>query len=115
MNRDGWLVVYDARATVSHDHRLAPGAFLARRRDYAMSIAPLAQRHPRAVPALRGDPGSLAVLALLALRRSRAAAAVPAVHALRLRRRLDGHATQPGRLALELGAQRRHAQHQFAR
>jgi mycofactocin system glycosyltransferase len=97
-----WLVTYDPRATVRHDHRLASRAFVARRRDYARSIAPLAQRHPHAVPALHTDPASLATVALLAAGRPRMALTVFSVGVLRLRHRLRGHAERPGALALEL-------------
>lgn len=100
----GWRVIYDPRAGVRHDHRLAPGAFVARRRDYAMSIAPLAKRHPAAVPALQADFGTLALLALLTAGRMRPALALLVLRAFRLRRQLGGRTAEPSRLALELTA-----------
>lgn len=100
----GWLVRYDPAATVRHDHRLSPGGFAARRRVYAMSIAPLARRHPQALPALRADPMTAAAIALLALRRPRAALGLLAIGTVRLHRQLRERTAHPVRLSLLLAA-----------
>jgi hypothetical protein len=49
----GWRVLYAPDTHVWHDHRVRLGAFVARRRVYASSVAPLARRHPAALPAAR--------------------------------------------------------------
>src|SRR6185369_3744640 len=77
--------------------------FIARRWAYARSIAPLASRHPDAVPALRADAASAVIVALVAAGRPRAAAALLAARALHLRRGLRAAGVgEPGRLAAEL-------------
>lgn len=47
----GWHIRYEPRAAVAHQHRVRPGEWLRRRRDYGTSAAPLELRHPGTVPA----------------------------------------------------------------
>jgi mycofactocin system glycosyltransferase len=100
----GWLVRYEPRARVRHAHRVSPLAFAARRRDYARSVAPLALRHPRALPALRADWAMVAALALLASGRRRGALGFVSLRTVRLHRELRAHTEQPTRLAVRLAA-----------
>lgn len=104
MHADGWRVAYDPTAIVRHAHRTRPVAFVRRRYEYATSIGLLANRHPQALPAVRLDPASLAVVGLLALGRPRAAAAIVAARTVRLRRALRGRTARPGLLACDLTA-----------
>jgi mycofactocin system glycosyltransferase len=100
----GWLVRYEPAATVRHAHRLAPGPFVARRRQYAMSIAPLSRRHPEALAAFRGHPATTAAAVLLAARRPGAALALLALRAAGLHREIGDRTTHPIRLAARLTA-----------
>ena len=104
MHADGWRVAYDPTATVRHAHRTRPVAFVRRRYEYATSIGLLARRHPQALPAVRLDAASLAVMGLSALGRPRTAAAIVAVRTVRLRRALRGRTARPGLLACDLTA-----------
>ena len=98
----GRRVAYDPAATVRHAHRLRPAPFWRRRWDYARSIGPLARRHPHALPALRTEPWSAAIIGLLLLRRPVAAAIVAAARVEILRHRIAKHSDHPTTLATEL-------------
>jgi mycofactocin system glycosyltransferase len=83
----GWHVRYEPRAAVGHQHRVRPGAWLRRRRDYGTSAAPLELRHPGTVPACAMSGWSaLAWLAVAAGRPAAGAAITGAATALLARR-----------------------------
>ncbi|HEV7752746.1 MAG TPA: mycofactocin biosynthesis glycosyltransferase MftF [Baekduia sp.] len=100
----GWRVAYDPEARVRHEHRVRPVPFLVRRWDYARSIGPLARRHPDALPALRFDGWTAAVVALVVGGRPAPAAALALVRGRRLQGELAARSDQPGLLAAELSA-----------
>jgi mycofactocin system glycosyltransferase len=88
----GWRLRYAPVARVAHDHRTSLRAWWLRKAFYGTGAAPLALRHPGAVPPMVLTPWSAAVSVLLLLARPRAALAalaVGAVAAHRLARRLD--------------------------
>jgi mycofactocin system glycosyltransferase len=88
----GWRVRYEPAATVAHDHRVAVRDWLRRKAFYGTSAAPLALRHPGAVPPLASAPWAAAAWALLLAQRRwsvPAAAAVTGVATVRLARKLD--------------------------
>jgi mycofactocin system glycosyltransferase len=84
----GHRIVYDPRVAVRHDHRVTPGAFLRTRWAYAASIAPLARRHPDALPAVRLHPLTAGILVAATTRRAGLTALLAAVLVARLRRRV---------------------------
>ncbi|HET6506961.1 MAG TPA: mycofactocin biosynthesis glycosyltransferase MftF [Baekduia sp.] len=102
MDDAGVLVRYEPAVSVRHDHRVTPVAFATRRLAYAGSIGPLAQRHPRALPALRADPAMAAAVGLLAARRPVGAATAAAVALARVTRWVAGASDRPVPLAAEL-------------
>jgi mycofactocin system glycosyltransferase len=88
----GWRVRYEPAAQVAHDHRVKVRDWLRRKAFYGTSAAPLAERHPGAVPALAAAPWSAAVWALLLLQRRwsvPAALAVTGVATARLAGKLE--------------------------
>ena len=84
----GWRVRYEPDAEVAHDHRTRARAWLARRADYGMSAAPLATRHPQALPAVSMSGWSAAAWALTAAGSPLAGAALTAAVSARLADRL---------------------------
>lgn len=91
LHRAGWAMRYEPSSRVAHDHRTHPAEWLRRKAFYGTGAAPLAQRHPGAVPPMVLSPWTAAVcLLLLAQRRDATAAAgiVTVVAAGRLSRRL---------------------------
>ncbi|MEJ8280520.1 mycofactocin biosynthesis glycosyltransferase MftF [Pseudonocardia spirodelae] len=87
----GWAMRFEPASRVAHDHRTRPGEWLRRKAFYGTGAAPLAQRHPGAVPPVVLSPWTAAVcLLLLAQRRgaTAAAAVVTAAATERLSRRL---------------------------
>lgn len=90
--RAGWRLRYEPTSRVAHDHRATLCAWWLRKAYYGTGAAPLALRHPGAVPPMVLSPWSAAVGALLLLSRPRAvlvAGLVSAVAAERLSRRLE--------------------------
>ncbi|MGI9002865.1 MAG: mycofactocin biosynthesis glycosyltransferase MftF [Pseudonocardia sp.] len=88
----GWRLRYEPSSRVAHDHRSTLYAWWLRKAYYGTGAAPLALRHPGAVPPMVLSPWSAAVSALLLLSRPRAVLAaglVSAVAAGRLARRLE--------------------------
>lgn len=87
----GWAMRFEPTARVAHDHRTRPGEWLRRKAFYGTGAAPLAQRHPGAVPPVVLSPWTAAVcLLLLAQRRGATAVAgvVSVVATERLSRKL---------------------------
>ncbi len=77
LGRAGWRIRYDPSVRARHEEPLTWRALLARRFRYGTSTAPLARRHPGAVPPLVLHPWSAApVVALLAGRPGLAVAAL---------------------------------------
>ncbi|HWI71002.1 MAG TPA: mycofactocin biosynthesis glycosyltransferase MftF [Baekduia sp.] len=99
---EGWRVAYDPVATVRHDHRVQPRAFARRRLAYAHSVGPLARRHPAALPAVRLEPWSAAIVLLGVAGCPAAAVTLFGARVAVLRRRLRGRADRPTVLASEL-------------
>jgi mycofactocin system glycosyltransferase len=100
----GWRVRYEPAAEVAHDHRVQVRDWLRRKAFYGTSAAPLAQRHPGAVPPLAAAPWSAAVWALLLLQRRwsvPAGLAVTGVATARLARKLE-RSDHPWRAAAAL-------------
>ncbi|GEL17038.1 mycofactocin biosynthesis glycosyltransferase MftF [Pseudonocardia asaccharolytica] len=101
MHAAGWRLRYEPAAGVAHDHRATFGAWLRRKAFYGTGAAPLALRHPGAVPPMVLSPWSAAVCTLLACQRGRAtalAAVIMGVAAERLSRKLF-RLTHPRRCA----------------
>ncbi|WP_330255113.1 mycofactocin biosynthesis glycosyltransferase MftF [Nocardia sp. NBC_00565] len=66
LHRAGWRIRYDPAVQVEHEEPATIGDLLIRRFRYGTSAAPLAQRHPSAIPPLVVAPGpALTVLAVL--------------------------------------------------
>ncbi len=87
----GWRLRYEPGSRVAHQHRTTLRAWWLRKAYYGTGAAPLAMRHPGAVPPMVLSPSSAAVGGLLLLGRPRAvlaAAAVGVVAAERLSRTL---------------------------
>ncbi|MEQ3539904.1 mycofactocin biosynthesis glycosyltransferase MftF [Pseudonocardia tropica] len=87
----GWAMRFEPVARVAHDHRTHPGEWLRRKAFYGTGAAPLARRHPGAVPPVILSPWTAAVcLLLLAQRRGATAlaAVVTGVATERLSRKL---------------------------
>ncbi|MFP5019605.1 mycofactocin biosynthesis glycosyltransferase MftF [Pseudonocardia phyllosphaerae] len=100
----GWAMRFEPASRVAHDHRTAPTQWLRRKAFYGTGAAPLARRHPGAVPPMVLSPWSAAVcLLLLAQRRSTtlAAVAVSVSAAERLSRKLT-RLERPRRTAAHL-------------
>jgi mycofactocin system glycosyltransferase len=100
----GWRVRYEPAAQVSHEHRVHVREWLRRKAFYGTSAAPLALRHPGAVPPLASAPWSAAVWVLLLAQRRwsvPAALGVTAVATARLARRLE-RSEHPWRAAAAL-------------
>ncbi|MGH3564716.1 MAG: mycofactocin biosynthesis glycosyltransferase MftF [Pseudonocardia sp.] len=88
----GWRLRYEPTSRVAHDHRATLYAWWLRKAYYGTGAAPLALRHPGAVPPMVLSPWSALVGALLLRSRPRAvlvAGLVSAVAAERLSRRLE--------------------------
>ncbi|MBP2365543.1 mycofactocin biosynthesis glycosyltransferase MftF [Pseudonocardia parietis] len=88
----GWAMRFEPLARVAHDHRTRPWEWLRRKAFYGTGAAPLAQRHPGAVPPVVLSPWTAAVcLLLLAQRRgaTAVAAGVTVVATERLSRKLS--------------------------
>ncbi|MBN9737198.1 MULTISPECIES: mycofactocin biosynthesis glycosyltransferase MftF [unclassified Pseudonocardia] len=76
LHRAGWAMRFEPQSRVAHDHRTRPGEWLRRKAFYGTGAAPLAQRHPGAVPPVVLSPWTAAVcLLLLAQRRGATAVA----------------------------------------
>jgi hypothetical protein len=90
----GWRMRFEPAARVAHDHRTTRGAWALRKAFYGTGAAPLALRHPGAVPPMVLSPTSAAVGALLLLARPWSAPAAVAVGAV-------GAGRLAGRLAVE--------------
>lgn len=101
----GWTVRYAPDTHVWHDHRIRLREFVSRRRTYAASIAPLAKRHPGALPAARLNSQMVLPWALLFGGRPRVAAALALVSAIRLASRLQAVSDRPHRVAGGIVAQ----------
>lgn len=84
----GWLVRYEPAATVRHEARLEPVAWVTRRFDYGTSAADLHERHPGRLAPARLSAWNLVSLGLLVSCRPRSAALVSIVAAAVLGRRL---------------------------
>ena len=84
----GWRLRYEPAARVAHDHRTTLRAWWLRKAFYGTGAAPLALRHPGAVPPMVLSPTAAAMSVLLLLGRPVAALAVGAVAAERLSRKL---------------------------
>ncbi|MDN5858614.1 MAG: mycofactocin biosynthesis glycosyltransferase MftF [Pseudonocardia sp.] len=100
----GWRCRYVPAARVAHDHRTTVAAWLRRKAFYGTGAAPLAIRHPGAVPPVVLSPWAAAVgAALLVARPWSGAVAVLAcaVTVERLARRLD-RLTRPRAVAVRL-------------
>ncbi|MEU6699209.1 mycofactocin biosynthesis glycosyltransferase MftF [Pseudonocardia sp. NPDC046786] len=74
----GWAMRFEPAARVAHDHRTDPAEWLRRKAFYGTGAAPLALRHPGAVPPMVLS-GPAAAVCLLLLARRRGATAVAAV------------------------------------
>jgi mycofactocin system glycosyltransferase len=98
----GWQVRYEPGASVGHQHRVRPGEWLRRRRDYGTSAAPLELRHPGTVPALRMSGWSALAWLAAMLGRPAGAAAVTGVTTALLARRLAPLTPDPWPLAARL-------------
>lgn len=88
----GWRLRYEPASRVAHDHRTTFLAWWSRKAFYGTGAAPLALRHPGAVPPMVLSPWSAAVGALLLLGTPwsvLAAVVVSGVSAERLARRLQ--------------------------
>lgn len=88
----GWRLRYEPASRVAHDHRTGLRSWWLRKAYYGSGAAPLALRHPGAVPPMVLSPWSVAAAGLLLLRRPLAAAAVVVCAAERLARQLKGTA-----------------------
>jgi mycofactocin glycosyltransferase len=97
----GWRLRYEPASRVAHDHRTDPRAWWTRKAYYGSGAAPLAKRHPGAVPPLVLSPWSTVVVGLLLARKPLAALAVAAWAAERLARQLSGMA-HPRRAAARI-------------
>lgn len=87
----GWRMRFEPASRVAHDHRTRPSDWLRRKAFYGTGAAPLALRHPGAVPPVVLSPWSAAVCGLLLAQRrgtAQAAAIVTAVATERLSRKL---------------------------
>ncbi|WP_132428631.1 mycofactocin biosynthesis glycosyltransferase MftF [Pseudonocardia endophytica] len=87
----GWRMRFEPSARVAHDHRTRPSEWLRRKAFYGTGAAPLALRHPGAVPPVVLSPWSAAVCGLLLAQRRPAvlaAGVVTAVATERLSRKL---------------------------
>ena len=87
----GWRMRYEPAARVAHDHRVRPAQWLLRKAFYGTGAAPLAQRHPGAVPPMVLSPWTALVCLLLLAQRRRAllgAGVVTAFATERLSRKL---------------------------
>ena len=84
----GWRLRYEPAARVAHDHRTTLRAWWLRKAFYGTGAAPLALRHPGAVPPMVLSPTAAAMSVLLLLGRPVAALGVGAVAAERLSRKL---------------------------
>ena len=87
----GWRMRFEPASRVAHDHRTRPSQWLRRKAFYGTGAAPLALRHPGAVPPVVLSPWSAAVCVLLLVQRRPAvlaAAVVSAVATERLSRKL---------------------------
>jgi mycofactocin system glycosyltransferase len=87
----GWRMRFEPASRVAHDHRTRPSEWLRRKAFYGTGAAPLAVRHPGAVPPVVLSPWSAAVCVLLLAQRGpalAAAAVVTAVATERLSRKL---------------------------
>jgi mycofactocin glycosyltransferase len=85
---DGWLVRYEPAATVAHQTRLAPSAWIGRRYAYGTSAGALARRHPGRLAPARLSGWSVASILLVGAGRHGAALAVTGIAAGLLHRRL---------------------------
>ncbi|MBA3906326.1 MAG: mycofactocin biosynthesis glycosyltransferase MftF, partial [Pseudonocardiales bacterium] len=85
----GWRLRYEPTARVAHDHRTTFRAWWLRKAFYGTGAAPLALRHPGAVPPMVLSPTAAAMSVLLLLQRPLAALAVAGVATLRLSRKLQ--------------------------
>jgi mycofactocin system glycosyltransferase len=97
----GWQLRYEPAARVAHDHRTDPCEWWLRKAYYGSGAAPLALRHPDAVPPLVLTPWSAGVVGLLLVRRPLVAAAVALAAMERLARQLPGMA-HPRRAAARI-------------
>nr|WP_222132543.1 mycofactocin biosynthesis glycosyltransferase MftF [Pseudonocardia sp. C8] len=91
MHAAGWAMRFEPTARVAHDHRTRPAEWLRRKAFYGTGAAPLALRHPGAVPPMVLSPWTAAVCLLLLVQRrgtTAAAATVTAVATERLSRKL---------------------------
>lgn len=86
----GWRLRYEPASRVAHEHRTSPGAWVARKAFYGTGAAPLALRHPGAVPPMVLAPWSALVAGCLLARRPLGALAVAAWATARLARQLPG-------------------------
>ena len=102
----GWAMRFEPAARVAHDHRTDPAEWLRRKAFYGTGAAPLALRHPGAVPPMVLSGWTAAVCLLLLARRRGAtavAAVVTAVATDRLSRKLT-RLERPRRSAARLTA-----------
>lgn len=102
----GWSMRFEPVSRVAHDHRTRPAEWLRRKAFYGTGAAPLAQRHPGAVPPVVLSPWTAAVCVLLLAQRRGAGAlagVVTVVATERLSRKL-GRLRHPRRTAARLTA-----------
>lgn len=100
--RAGWIVRYEPRGRVLHDHRVRLGAFMTRRRLYARSVGDLSSRHPEALPATRASAWMAVPWALALVGRRRLAVVAAGIDVVLLGRKLRGTAPRPYRLAARM-------------
>ena len=100
----GWHIRYEPRAAVGHQHRVRPGEWLRRRRDYGTSAAPLELRHPGTVPACAMSGWSALAWLAVAARRPGTGAAIAGAATVVLARRLSPLTDEAWPLAGRLAA-----------
>ena len=101
LHEAGWRLRYEPASRVAHEHRTGLRAWWLRKAFYGSGAAPLALRHPGAVPPMVLTPWSAAVAVLLLARRPLAALAVAAWATDRLARQLP-RVGQPHRTAARI-------------
>jgi mycofactocin glycosyltransferase len=88
LDEAGWRVRYEPSVVVEHESRRSLGAFVAQRRGYGRSAAPLSSRHPGALAPVGVSGWSAAVWTAIALGQPLAAALVGGGTAVALTQKL---------------------------
>jgi mycofactocin glycosyltransferase len=106
LHAGGWQLRFEPAARVAHEHRTDARAWWLRKAYYGSGAAPLALRHPDAVPPLVLTPWSACVVGLLLVRRPLVAAAVTLAAMERLARQLPemAHPRRAAARIIGLGA-----------